>query len=262
VVDRDGRLACHDFAFDGWGGKYHAAEYTADDAVPRHIARALGIPVRSHEFVLEGGAIDVDGRGAALLSRRCLLEPGRNGGGSRSRVEAILAETLGVQRLIWVPGAITGDDTDGHVDTLARFIGSRRVAIARAPADHPDHDTLEAVRATLREARDAAGEALELLELPAPEPMRFDYPPDRFDAGGRAMLPASYLNFVIVNGAVLVPAFGQPADSAACRALDNAMPAHTVIPVRSEHLIIGRGGPHCLTMHQPRARIEATQGRG
>jgi agmatine deiminase len=250
VVHAEKGIACHDFVFNCWGGKYEP--YDRDDVVPRRIAAELGVPVWEHEFVLEGGAIDVNGRGTVMTTEQCLLKAGRNPGMGREGIEGVLHRALGTRHVIWLPGGIVGDDTDGHIDDVARFIAPGRVAAVRAKEGQTDYDVLERNWWALKASRDQDGARLELVALPAPEPLYYDYP-DEERVGGttRLQLPASYANFLIANRALFVPVFGQPADEKACRRLEDAMPGYSVVPVRSEHLVVGLGAIHCLSMQQP-----------
>ncbi|MFP4145566.1 MAG: agmatine deiminase family protein [Phycisphaeraceae bacterium] len=253
ATDSKGRplppLAAHDFIFNGWGGKYEQREL--DDKVPQHIARAVGVPLWVHDFVLEGGSVDVNGRGTLLTTEQCLLGPNRNPDFDKAGIEQELRDALGVSNIIWLPGGIEGDDTDGHVDDVARFVSEDTVVAIQAPRDHPDHDVLWANRKALEQARDQDGGRLNVVPLPVPEPLWYDYPADRFGAGGRQIVPASYANFLISNGAVFVPVFGQASDDQALRTLDEVLPGHTVVPVRAEWLVIGLGAVHCLSQQQP-----------
>lgn len=248
-------LAVHDFHFNSWGHKYEGVR-ARDDVVPQHLARWLGSPIWVHDFALEGGAIEPNGRGTMLTTEQCLLNPNRNASSSRERIEVVLGEAFNVTNIIWLPGGITGDDTDGHIDDVARFVAADTIAAATAPAGHPDHEMLGRNLAALRQARDQDGRKLTIVELPMPEPMFYDYPADRFDEGGRAQLPGSYANFLISNGGVFVPTFGQPSDETALRTLEQAMPDYEIVPVRSEWLIVGLGAMHCLSMPQPAVRYD------
>ncbi len=236
-------IACHDFHFNTWGGKYEVRDL--DDVVPQHIAHNLNLPIWVHDFVLEGGSIDVNGQGTVLMTEQCLLNPNRNPGLSREQIEAKLHETLGTRHVVWLPGGIEGDDTDGHIDDVARFISADTVAAVSAPKDHPDHEVTMRNLQALRGAHDQDGRALNIVELPAPKPVYYDYPT------GREQTPASYANFLIANGHVFVPVFGQPSDDVALEALRDVMRGYTVQPVLSEHLVVGLGALHCLSQHQP-----------
>ncbi|MFW6336488.1 MAG: agmatine deiminase family protein [Phycisphaeraceae bacterium] len=244
------RLLAIDYRFNAWGRKYEP--FDCDDAAGAAIAEAAGCTLQHREIVLEGGAIDVDGRGTLLTTEQCLLHPNRNTGLDRVAYERRFAEDLGITRTIWLPGGIEGDDTDGHVDDVARLLAPGLVACVHAPENHPDHEITSRNLAALNRSRDAAGRPLTVVELPAPEPCTFDYPADRFGPGGPATVPASYANFLISNGRVFVPTFAQPSDDIALRILDDAMPEHTVVPIRADVLVIGLGTLHCLSLQQPR----------
>jgi len=246
-----GDLACHDFIFNGWGGKY-GDEYADDDVVPRRVAELLDLPVWAHDVVLEGGSIDVNGRGTVLTTEQCLLNENRNPHLTRADLERILAETLNAPHVVWLPGGIVGDDTDGHIDDIARFVAPTRVVANVAPDDHPDAAMLNDNLRVLRDARDQDGEPFEIVELPMPAPIMYDFPADRFGPGGPGPVPASYANFLIVNDHIFVPIFGQPNDEAACRVIEDAT-RKTIVPIRSERLVVGLGALHCLSMQQPRA---------
>ena len=249
VVDDAGGLGCHDFAFNCWGGKY--GPWGRDDVVAQHIALEVGAKLWVHDFVLEGGAIEVNGVGTLITTEQCLLHPNRNPLASREQIESALRRSLGVRHIVWLPGGIEGDDTDGHVDDVARFVNIRTVAAPRAPEGHPDHVMLERNWRVLSDARDQDGNRLELVELPVPEPMKYDFPADEWGVGGRKTLPGSYANFVISNRSAIVPTFGQASDEVALRALEGALPGHSVVGLRCDRLLVGLGGFHCLTQPQP-----------
>lgn len=251
VTDPAGQIACHDFTFNCWGGKYH--EFDLDDVVPQLIAQYLQIPLWTHHLVLEGGAIDANGRGTVMTTEQCLLESQRNPTLSRAQIEQHLHDALGTTHTIWLPAGIHGDDTDGHIDDVARFVNPTTVIAARAPHDHPDHATLERNWQALRAARDQNNQPLDLFDLPAPDPIYYNYPPDEYSPGGRRPLPASYANFLLANGAAFAPIFNQRHDDSALRALERALPTHTIIPIRAEHLVVGLGTLHCMTQQQPRS---------
>ena len=250
VKDGAGRVAAHGFTFNGWGGKYEVR--SLDDAVPDRLAPTLGMPMWRHDFVLEGGSIDSNGHGSLLTTRQCLENANRNPEAGGQGIERMLCEALGVTNLVWLPGGIEGDDTDGHVDDLARFVRRDTVAAVRAPSGHPDHDMLEANWKALQSARDERGQRLQLVELPCPEPRHHDFPADRFGPGGRRMVPASHANFLFANGHVFVPAFGGPSDDVACRRLEQASGCRAV-PVMARWLVVGLGSLHCLSCQQPAA---------
>lgn len=240
------------FRFNGWGDKYEPR--TLDDAVPAAIARRFGVPMWSREEILEGGSIETDGLGTLLVTEQCLGNENRNPELGRTGIEGMLRETLGVETIVWLPGGIEGDDTDGHIDDIARFVAPGVVAAVEAPLDHPDHAVLAANRKVLDRARDARGERLEIVALPSPTPIHFDFPADRFGPGGRRMLPASHANFLIANGRIFVPVFGSPSDDLACRRLEQAsgLPATAVM---ARHLVVGLGSLHCLSCQQPASPV-------
>lgn len=249
--DREGRsLACHDFHFNTWGGKYEIRD--KDDVVPQHIARSLGVPIWVHDFVLEGGSIEVNGAGTVMTTEQCLLNPNRNPDMTRTQIEARLHEALGTRHVIWLPGGIEGDDTDGHIDDVARFVSNDSVVAVAAPPGHPDYEVSRRNLTALRGAVDQDGRSLEVVELPVPEPIYYDYP------DGRGPVPASYANFLIVNGHVFVPTFGQASDEQALRVLADAMPEYQVVPVSAKWLVVGLGALHCLSQQQPAGQVTKT----
>ena len=257
-VTRDGSprpgaspIAVHDFHFNGWGGKYEHRQ--ADDVVPQRIALSLGLPIQVHDMVLEGGAIDVNGCGTVMSTEQCLLNPNRNAQMSKAEIEQQLHAALGTRHVIWLPGGIEGDDTDGHIDDVARFVGPGTVVAISAPPGHVDHAMTCRNLEVLRAARDQDGHRLEVIELPVPEPIEYAYPADRFGPGGRALVPASYANFLISNGSVFVPVFGQASDERALRVIESALPGRSVVAIPSQWLVVGLGALHCLSQQQPAA---------
>jgi agmatine/peptidylarginine deiminase len=245
TVFRDGRRVHLDFRFNGWGGKFAHAQ---DDALTRRLA-ALGAfadPVEPVDFVLEGGALESDGAGSLLTTARCLLASTRNPGYDRAAVEAVLRRTLGVERVLWLEhGGLLGDDTDGHIDTLARFCDVRTIAYQSCEDPHDPHFAeLQAMARELACLRDAQGQPYRLVPLPLPKAI--------FAEDGRR-LPAGYANFLIVNGAVLVPVYGDPADSVALERLGACFPGREVLPIDCRALIHQYGSLHCVTMQIPAA---------
>jgi len=244
VEDADGKVHAHDFGFNSYGEKF--PPYDRDDATPQRIAGALGMPVTSHAEILEGGSIEPNGRGVLLTTQQCLLAETRNPALSRTALEQKLSEWLGVERVVWLNLGLVGDDTDGHIDNIARFIAPGTVAIVSPTPDHPDFDRMQQNRGILEAETDFT-----LIDLPTADTVFYDFPECRPYESGRMRLPASYANFLISNGSVFVPTFGVPSDDNALRVLDDAMPEHTIVGVRSEFLLVGMGGIHCLTCHQP-----------
>jgi agmatine deiminase len=230
-----------DFTFNGWGGKYPAQH---DNALTRTLA-ALGAfdeaPIQPVDFVLEGGSIETDGDGTLLTSASCLLSPARNPGLSRTDIEARLADWLGIERVLWLEhGKLAGDDTDGHVDTLARFCDPYTIAYQSCHDRDDGHfEILGEMAEELRALRRADHKSYRLVPLPWPKPV---YAAD----GGR--LPATYANFLIINDAVLVPTYADPADAEALDALAACFPEREIIGVDCRPLIQQFGSLHCATM--------------
>jgi agmatine deiminase len=250
VIDGKGHIGCHDFVFNGWGGKYNN-EYQHDDVTPRKVAQLMGIPCWLHDLVLEGGSIEVNGRGTVMTTAQCLLNKNRNPHLTREQIESELHAALGTRHTIWLPGGIVGDDTDGHIDDIARFVNPTTVVATRAPSGHQDYATLEENFQTLLGAKDQDGKKLEVHELPAPDPVLYNFPADRFGPGGVNPVPASYANFLIVNDTIFVPVFGQKHDDKACKIIEKTS-GKRAVPIRSEFLVVGLGALHCLSQQQPR----------
>jgi agmatine deiminase len=239
--DSAGRLAAIDWTFNSWGGKY--PPWDRDDALAARVAELCRVPCVRPGLVIEGGALEVDGQGTLLATEPTLLDPKRNPGVRRGELERRLRELLGVTRVVWLGPGIEGDDTDGHVDDIARFVRPGAVVCAREPDPRDaNHAPLEDLGVRLRAARDASGRALEVIDLPMPAAVHADDGP---------RLPASYANFYLCNGAALVPVFGAPQDAAALEVLRAALPGREIVPIPSRHLVRGLGAVHCLTQQQP-----------
>ena len=236
---RDDETALADFGFDAWGRKYPPWEL--DDAVPRAIEEITGLPRFEAGFVLEGGSVEGDGRGTILTTESCLLNRNREPGRSREQMEQRLSAWLGAREVVWLAEGIEGDDTDGHIDDLARFVAPGTVAAVTAEEGHPDQAVLAENLARLRAARDADGKPLAISTLPSPPPLEL--------AGIRC--PASYANFLLVNGAVLVPTFAAPQDQRALAVVGELLPERDVVAVPARGLVLGLGALHCLSQQQP-----------
>lgn len=235
-----GRPVAVSWEWNAWGGKY--PPWDRDAKVSRAIADRLEMAVVAPGVVLEGGAIETDGEGTLLVNHRCVVDPKRNPGLSREQMEQTLRRTLAVDRVIWLGGELAGDDTDGHIDQLARFVAPGRVVAARQPdCLDPNRESLEENLARLESAVDARGRRLEVIPIDIPS---------RFTFAG-TQLPASHLNFYVANGAVLVPVFGGPTDGPAVRLLATCFPGRRIVPVDCQELVRGRGALHCITRDQP-----------
>ena len=232
-----------DFEYDAWGGKY--PPWDRDAAVGEQMARVTRMRRESVDLVLEGGSIEGDGEGTLLTTESCLLNPNRNRPGvdrSREALEAMFAARFGTKRVLWLEDGIEGDDTDGHIDDLTRFVAPGRVVTVVADdASDANHAVLARNRERLRGMEDAQGRALEVVELPSPS--AFDGP------HGRA--PASYANFYFANAGLLLPVFGQPTDAEAISILEGLRLDRPLIPIPAQNLVLGLGAVHCLTQQEP-----------
>jgi agmatine deiminase len=240
TVQGRGELAAVDWIYNAWGGKYPPWE--RDDAVPEQIAALLGIPLFEPNTVLEGGSIDVNGCGTLLTTEACLLNPNRNPSLDRNAIERVLRDYLGVCRILWLGEGIVGDDTDGHVDDLTRFVDPRTVVtVVEADPSDANYAALRDNYERLRHMTDDDGRPLKVVTLPMPSPV--------FHDGQR--LPASYANFYIANGTVLVPIFDDPMDQLALDTLQSLFPARRVVGIGARALVWGLGAFHCVTQQQP-----------
>ncbi len=229
-----------DWKFNAWGGKY--PPFDKDDAVPRHIADRLGFRRFEPNIVLEGGSIDPNGAGTILTSEECLLHPNRNPHLSREDIERYLCEYLGARHIVWLGRGIVGDDTDGHIDELARFVNPTTVVTAlEENMDDVNYLNLRDNFERLTRAVDQDGRPLDIIPLPMPRPLLHD--------GHR--IPGSYVNFYIANGVVILPVFNDPADAIAANILGELFPTRQIIGLPALDLVWGRGGYHCITQQQP-----------
>jgi agmatine deiminase len=222
------------FRFNGWGGKY---DLPGDDGVAAFIAGQCGLPLARHGWVLEGGAIDVDGTGLAVTTEQCLLNPNRNPRMDMVEVESHLRRDLGLDRVLWLGEGLLNDHTDGHVDNLARFVGPGRLALpVAAGKDDPNKDVYE-------DAWDRARDfGLEIVPIPSPGKVEVD---------GR-IVPASHMNFYIANAVVVVPLYGTASDEDAVKAIAALFPDREAVGLRADHILTGGGSFHCITQQQPK----------
>lgn len=235
-------MAIVDWGFNAWGGKY--PPYDSDDAVPTEVAKVLKIKkVFYPGIVMEGGAVDFNGRGTVLTTTDCLLNKNRNPHLGKEEIEQYLKDYYGQKHVCWLTGGIDGDDTDGHIDDLARFISPNTIVFGvEANEKDINYKVLKKVRKQLDGLRDQDGKAFNIVELPMPKPVVID--------GQRC--PATYMNFLFVNGAVLVPTYrDKKSDARALDILREQLPKHEVVGVDCTELIWGLGAIHCLTQQVP-----------
>lgn len=227
--------------FNAWGGKY--PPYHLDNQIPERIALARSLPYFTPGRVLEGGSVEFNGAGAVLTTKSCLLNPNRNPELNQQQIEHLLQESFGIDQVLWLESGIIGDDTDGHIDDLARFLNEDTVVAPVAQRrSHPDYLILKENKECLESMRLLNGKPLNVVELPVPAP----YEEDGF------FFPCSYANFYICNAAVLVPTFEDPQDEVALEVLSSLMRDRKVVGIPSRGLIRGLGSLHCLSQQEPK----------
>jgi agmatine deiminase len=233
-------LAATKWGYNAWGGKY--GPWDLDEQIPRQMARELGVPLFEGGMILEGGSIDVNGEGVLLTTEQCLLNPNRNPELTREDIEARLKAFLGVQKILWLGEGIVGDDTDGHVDDITRFVNANTIltAVEEDPADE-NYGLLQDNLKRLKSMTDLEGKPFTIVELPMPGPVAYE----------DQRLPASYANFYIGNKVVLLPTYRHANDARAQEILQRLFPNRQVVPVDSWDLIWGLGSFHCLTQQVP-----------
>ena len=228
------------FRFNGWGGKYVMEN---DDLVAEQLAAAAGVPLLPHDFILEGGSIDGDGFGTLITTRQCVLSPNRNPGWDEAAAEAALAAALGVKKILWLGDGLKNDHTDGHVDNLARFVAPGVVLCPVAVGqDDPNAGVYDDTARALHGFRDARGSALQVMRIPSP---------GRIVGEDNRPVPASHMNFVIANEAVVAPLYGGPAEALVLEGLKSLFPERQVIGLPSTALLTGGGSFHCITQQEP-----------
>src|SRR3990167_8438234 len=242
-----------DFEFNAWGQKY---PFELDDLVPLRLKQkgAFGLtPLERVDLVLEGGSIEVDGHGTLMTTEHCLLCPNRNPHLTQAKIVERLKHALGVQHVLWLKhGQLAGDDTDGHIDTLARFCDEQSICYVTCDDSEDEHYAdLKAMEAELQAFRDVAGKPYRLVPLP--------WPKAKYSQLDCRRLPATYANFLITNDRVIMPTYRDPADEKALAVLQTCFPDHTIVPVDAIAVIENYGSLHCVTMQVP-AGIVARQG--
>jgi agmatine deiminase len=242
VLRNGGReRAIVNWGYNAWGGKY--PPFDRDNAVPARVAAEFGEPLFEPEMILEGGSIEVNGRGLLITSEACLLNPNRNPSLSKSEIEERLRDYLGVTRILWLGEGIIGDDTDGHIDDMTRLVGPSTVVttVEDDPADE-NHEPLRDNLRRLQTMTDESDRPLEIVTIPMPGPVYFD----------DQRLPASYANFLIANSVVLVPTYRHANDEVALATLQRVFPDRRVIGIDCTAMVWGLGAIHCATQQQPR----------
>lgn len=226
--------------FNAWGNKY--AALLKDNNMPYQMNETLQLPIFEGGIVMEGGSIDVNGAGTLLTTKQCLLNKNRNPELTQQQIEEKLTDYLGVRHFIWLNEGIEGDDTDGHIDDIARFVNATTVVCAYTEdSNDPDYKPLKENYDLLTQATDQDGNPIQVVKLPTPGWVGDD----------KGRLPASYANFYIGNGVVIVPVFGQPNDQAALDVLQSVFPERTVIGINAFYLVYGFGTFHCSSQQEP-----------
>ena len=243
LKDAHGRIAGVQFVFNAWGRKYQP--YANDASFARRVLEMSGQHVYRAPFVCEGGALHSDGQGTLLTTEQCLLNPNRNPDMKRADMEELLKLHLGVRKVIWLGAGFSDTETDGHIDNIACFAGPGRVIVGIPPKSHPDHQPVRAAMQRLRNARDAEGRILDIVELPQPKKQRMSW------SGG--LLHASYVNFYLANGAVIMPAFDDPNDVKARTIVADCFPGRDIMQIDALDIVQGGGGIHCITQQEPAA---------
>lgn len=236
----EGAVASVRFGFNGWGNKYNLEH---DDKVAERVAQAAGLPEYSFEGILEGGSIEVDGEGTALTTRQCLLNQNRNPELGTFEISMWLREALGIERLIWIDEGLLNDHTDGHIDTIARFVAPGVVVCMEPSGDHdPNARVLEDIARQLNAAKDAKGRKLKVVRVPSPGKV--------LNSSGEVMA-ASYVNFYIGNKTVVVPTYGTVNDDEAVRRIGELFPGRQTVGVSARAILEGGGAFHCITQQEP-----------
>ncbi|HEX3652452.1 MAG TPA: agmatine deiminase family protein [Rhizomicrobium sp.] len=241
LLGAGGARAGVQWQFNAWGNKYRP--YDSDAEFATRVLRHQDVPVYYAPFICEGGAIHVDGEGTLIATEQCLLNPNRNPGLTQQQVEQGVALFTGARKVIWLGDGFSDEETDGHVDNIACFVAPGRVLIGVPPRAHPDYGpVMEAIR-RLKDTRDAQGRALEIIEMAQPQKLAGDW-------RGRP-LAASYINFYLPTGGVVMPAFDDPNDEAARGVLADCFPGRDILQIDAVDIVQGGGGIHCITQQEP-----------
>lgn len=246
VRREDGGMQLADWTFNAWGGKF--APWDKDNGIPTCMAKSLGLPQLSSKLILEGGAIEGNGEGLILTTEAVLLNPNRNPGVTKAEIEAELHRMMGTKQVFWLGKGIEGDDTDGHIDDMVRFVNAEAVVSITEPDPHsPHYRNLAENNERLQDLRTPAGHKVEVIPLPMPQPLVAE-------DWRLEQLPASYANFLICNDAVIVPIFMQEKeDDRGLGILREAFPGKQVVGIDARRLVIEGGAIHCITQQQPKA---------
>jgi agmatine deiminase len=245
LLGASGEACAACFAFNGWGGKYVLPN---DDRVAARVAAVSGVRAIFSPHVLEGGSVEVDGEGTLLTTSQCLLHPNRNPSMAKEAVEASLREALGVEKVLWLAEGLRNDHTDGHIDTLARFVAPGVVVCMEASGDDdPNARVLDAIGRELEQMTDARGRKLTVVRIPSP---------GRVVGGDGSVMPASYVNFYIGNRAVVVPTYASSRDDEATESIARLFPTRVTVGIDARSILSGGGAFHCITQQQPRVRRE------
>ncbi|MFN2511781.1 MAG: agmatine/peptidylarginine deiminase [Pyrinomonadaceae bacterium] len=255
LVNTKGKLAYNDWIFNAWGNKYE--ELKQDDSIPARLEGLLSVPRFEPGIVMEGGSIEVNGAGVVMTTEQCLLNPNRNPNLNRGEIEQYLREFLGVQKVLWLGEGIVGDDTDGHIDDIARFVSATTIVCAlEEDSTDANYKLLQDNLDRLQRATDVNGRAFNIITLPMPGVVGAsdDTSPRQLDR-----LPASYANFYIANKVVLAPIFGHVNDQRALEIFQKLFIDRRVVEINCEPLVWGMGTIHCVTQQQPQTYPQITQ---
>lgn len=239
-------LSCVKWQFNAWGDKF---DWNLDNKAAYETIKYLGCRASESPFIMEGGSFDVNGRGVALTTKQCLLSSKRNPQKTQTEIEEHLKKHLGLKKVIWLNEGLEGDHTDGHIDTIVRFVDENTILYSWCEdKSDPNHHVMQENYEILKQATDVDGNPFKLVPLPLPQ--------KRYESDEEGRLPATYANFYIGNGFVAVPTYGDPNDKKALDVITSVFPKHKVVGLSSQEIICGGGSFHCLTQQQPVGRIE------